>query len=75
MAHSIPFCVVLAPPGLLDAPPGIYHNKLVWVINGPKWPVAVYCQRHDQATALNSRLNPFIALHGEEEAVTFCSSL
>ncbi|PBK62412.1 hypothetical protein ARMSODRAFT_1024838 [Armillaria solidipes] len=78
MAHSIPFCVVLAPPGLPDAQPGIYHNKLVWVINGvngPKWPVAVYCQRHDQATALNSRLNPFIALHGEEDAVTFRSSL
>lgn len=50
----------------------------VWVINGvngPKWPVAVYCQRHDQAMALNSRLNPFIALHGEEDAVTFRSSL
>ncbi|KAK0217454.1 hypothetical protein EDD85DRAFT_797935 [Armillaria nabsnona] len=78
MAHSIPFCVVLAPPGLPDAQPGIYHNKLVWVINGvngPKWPVAVYCQHHDQAMALNSCLNPFIALHGEEDAVTFRLSL
>ncbi|PBK83671.1 hypothetical protein ARMGADRAFT_1089106 [Armillaria gallica] len=78
MAHTIPFCIVLAPPGLPDAQPGIYHNQLVWIVsgvNGPKWLVAVYCQWHGQATALNSSLNPFIASHGEEDAVTFRSSL
>ncbi|KAK0445275.1 uncharacterized protein EV420DRAFT_1484330 [Desarmillaria tabescens] len=78
MAHTIPFCVVLAPPGVPGAEPGIYNNKLVWIVNGvngPKWPVAVYCQRHDQAMALNSCLNPFIALHGTEDPASFRSSL
>ncbi|KAK0457076.1 uncharacterized protein EV420DRAFT_1480950 [Desarmillaria tabescens] len=60
MAHTIPFCVVLAPPGVPGAEPGIYNNKLVWIVNGvngPKWLVAVY------------------SLHGTEDLASFRSSL